>query len=209
MADRALLNELGQEWEALRGRLAAEDGGAQATRPRFPISPIALYAQLEEVLFSWRELREQPLAALQQRYVNGAWTLKDLLGHLASWAGEFRREVETAAAGGAFDYSIPYALSVMGPNEWNAQAAEEQRPRNLEAILGDFETETRRLQALVLDLPEGALYGPAAFPLAPTGDPAVPWRGNVAQIVLGKCQHDRHHLDQIWKWIERVSKEER
>lgn len=205
MADRALLNELGHEWEALRARLSAEAAPTlKGGGPRFPVGPLALYAQLEELLATWRELGDQPLEALQERYVNAAWTVKDLLGHLASWAAEFRREVETVAAGRAFDYAIPYALSVMGPNEWNARAAEEQGPRSLEMILEEFAVETRRLQDLVLELPESTLYSPASFPLAPTGDPAFPWKGNIALIVLGKCQHDRHHLDQIEKWLERV-----
>jgi hypothetical protein len=203
MADRTPLRELSQEWEALRGRLA-EESKADSSRPPFPVSPIALYAQLEEILFSWRELREVPLAGLQQRYVNGAWTLKDLLGHLASWAAEFRREVETVAAGGKFDYSIPFALSVMGPNEWNAAAAAAQRPKSLEDVLAEFESETRRLQDLVLGLSEETLYRPAAFPLAPTGDPDLPFKGNVAQIVLGKCEHDRYHLRWIQQWLERI-----
>ncbi|MFI5184974.1 MAG: DinB family protein [Vicinamibacteria bacterium] len=204
MADSPLLKELHQEWLALRERLAAEDSGPKAARGPFPVSPLALYAQLEELLFSWRELRTQPLEALQQRYVNGGWTLKDLLGHLASWAAEFRREVETVAAGGAFDYSIPYALSVMGPSEWNATAAETQRPKTLETVVAQFETETRRLQDLVLELSDEILYGPATFPLAPSGDPALPWKGNVAQIVLGKCEHDRYHLGWILKWLEQI-----
>jgi hypothetical protein len=204
MTDRILLGELGREWEALRGRLAKEDPKAVASRPRFPVSRMALYAQLEEVLFIWRELRDRPLAAHQRRYVNGAWTLKDLLGHLASWAAEFRREVETVIAGDEFGYSIPFALSVMGPNEWNAGAAEAQRPKGLESILAEFESETRRLQDVLLSLSEETLYRPAAFPLAPTGDPALPFKGNIAQIVLGKCEHDRYHLGMIQQWLRRL-----
>jgi len=205
MADRVLLTEMSREWDALRARLAAGrptapgDEGAQ-----FPVSPTALYAQLEEVLFSWRELGAGRLERAQGRYVNGAWTLKDLLGHLASWAAEFRREVETVAGGGSFDYAIPFALSVIGPNEWNARAAEARRPQTLGTIRAAFETETRRLQDLVLMLQPEVLYGPTDFPLAPTGDPNVRFRGNVAQIVLGKCEHDNYHLGQIRRWLERL-----
>lgn len=205
MPDRALLTEMSREWEALRARLATEERAApKEAGPPFPVSPTALYAQLEEVLYSWRDLGAGRLQRAQGRYVNGAWTLKDLLGHLASWATEFRREVETVAAGGSFDYAIPFALSVIGPNEWNARAAETRRPQTLGAIRAAFETETRRLQELVLELPPAVLYGPADFPLAPTGDPSVPFRGNVAQIVLGKCEHDSYHLGQIRRWLERL-----
>jgi Mycothiol maleylpyruvate isomerase N-terminal domain len=206
MADRVLLTEMTREWEALRARLASRDSAApaDAAGPRFPVSPTALHAQLEEVLFSWRELGARRLERAQGLYVNGAWTLKDLLGHLASWAAEFRREVETVAGGGRFDYAIPFALSVIGPNEWNARAAEERRPQTLAAIRNAFETETRRLQDLVLELPPQVLYGPADFPLAPTGDPNARFRGNVAQIVLGKCEHDNYHLEQIRRWLERL-----
>jgi uncharacterized damage-inducible protein DinB len=206
MPDRALLTEMTREWEALRSRLASRGPAARADAagPQFPVSPTALCAQLEEVLFSWRELGEGRLERAQGRYVNGAWTLKDLLGHLASWAAEFRREVETVATGGAFDYAIPFALSVIGPNEWNARAAEARRPQTLETIRAAFEAETRRLQDLVLELPPEVLYGPTDFPLAPTGDPNVRFRGNVAQIVLGKCEHDNYHLGQIRRWLERL-----
>jgi hypothetical protein len=212
MADRALVRELGREWESLRERLSAEarpPSLGAGGRPLFAVSPAALFAQLEEVLLAWRELREAPLEAYQDRYVNAAWTLKDLLGHLASWAGEFRRQVETVAEGRDFDYVIPYALSVIGPNEWNARAAEGQRPRRLAEVLDEFETETRRLQDLVLALPDTRLYAEAAFPAAPSGDPAARWRGNVAQLVLGKCEHDRYHLGPIRGWLAKVEQEER
>jgi Mycothiol maleylpyruvate isomerase N-terminal domain len=206
VADPVLLGEMNREWAALRARLAAAGPAAptDAAGPRFPVSPIALHAQLEEVIFSWRELGASRLDKAQRRYVNGGWTLKDLLGHLASWAAEFRREVETVATGGAFDYAIPFALSVIGPNEWNARAAEARRPQSLAAIRAAFETETRRLQDLVLELPPAVLYGLTDFPLAPTGDPNVRFRGNVAQIVLGKCEHDHYHLGQIRRWLERL-----
>ena len=209
MPDRALLNETNREWQALRARLGETEprSGSGAGGPRFPVSPTALYAQMEEVLLAWRELGDDRLERLEGRFVNGAWTLKDLLGHLASWAAEFRREVETVAAGGAFDYAIPFALSVLGPNEWNARAVEDQRPRSLRAIRSAFEAETRRLQDLVLAMPREVLYGPTDFPLAPTGDPRIPFRGNVAQIVFGKCEHDNHHLGQIRRWLERVESE--
>ena len=207
MAERALLKRLQRELAEAEGAAARElPGWRPKAGPPFPISALALFAQLEEMLALWSELRRQPLAGLAERYVTSSWTLKDMLGHLATWAAEFRREVETVAAGGSFDYVIPFALNVMGPNEWNERAARAQRPLPLAEILDQFERETRRLQDLVLTLPAPALYGEAELPLAPSGDPAQLWRGSIAQIVMGKCAHDLHHLGRIRDWMRRIAR---
>jgi uncharacterized damage-inducible protein DinB len=199
---------LAAEWRDLlreaAGRAAARPAWLAPDRPVLAARRLALFAQLEEVLWLWSELRAAPLDRLQGRFVTAAWTLKDLLGHLASWAAEFRREVEGMARGEAFDYAIPYALSVLGPNAWNAAAAERQRPASLEGILEQFIEETGRIQDLVLALAEERLYAPAASPLAPSGDPGASLEASIAQIVLGKCVHDRHHLGRIAVWLEHV-----
>lgn len=205
-ADRALLKTLTGEWAALEDRLADDlPSWRPAAGPALPVSPTALAAQLEEVLDAVAALRAR-VARHGRRFVNSGWTLKDLVGHLASWAAEFRHQVETVAGGGSFDYAIPFAMNVIGPNEWNAQAAERQRPVPMEELLAQFERETRRLQDLVLELPPPALYGEAAFPLAPSGDPRQPFRGSIAMIVLGKCSHDLYHLGQIGAFLGRLER---
>lgn len=209
MPERALTARIAAEWKALVRQSGAEAPSRPEWlvpgRPVFPARPMALYAQLEEVLALWAELRGAPhVARYADRFITSSWTLKDLLGHLASWAAEFRHEVETMARGGTFDYAIPYALSVMGPNEWNAVAAEGQRSASLVAILDQFEEETGRLQDLVLAVPEERLYAPAPSPMAPSGDPAATIQVGIAQIVLGKCMHDRYHLGRIAAWLEQV-----
>lgn len=213
MPERALAARLASEWEDLvrraRADVPARPEWLIPGRPVFPARPMALFAQLEEVLALWAELREQPLARHADRFATASWTLKDLLGHLASWAAEFRREVETMARGGAFDYAIPYALSVMGPNAWNAVAADGQRALSLAAVLDQFEEETGRLQDLVLAVPEERLFIPAPSPLAPSGDPAATIEASIAQIVLGKCIHDRYHLGRIADWLDQVRGSER
>jgi hypothetical protein len=207
VAERTLLKRLARELDEARDDAARDlPGWRPQAGPPFPVSALALFAQLEEVTALWRELREAPLAERAGRYVTSTWTLKDMLGHLATWAGEFRREVETVAAGGGFDYAIPFALNVMGPNEWNERHAQAQRPVPLDAVLDEFERETRRLQDLVLALPPAALYGEAEFPLAPTGDVSQLWRGNIAMIVMGKCSHDLHHLERIREWLRRLAR---
>lgn len=202
MADSAAVRQLLAEW-AEQAALLADDGAWRKARAPFPATPLALFAQLEEVLELWTQLRSEPLGELAGRYVNGAWTLKDLLGHLASWAHEFRREVETVTRGESFDYVIPGALSVMGPNEWNSRQAEVLRPVPLAEIFASFEDDTRWFQDQVLSLSEAALYGEARFPLSPSGDPAALFKGPIAFLVLGKCQHDLYHLGRIRELLER------
>ena len=213
MPETRLTARIAAEWKAL----LREAGPEARTRPEwlvpgrpvFPARPMALYAQLEEVLALWAELRRAPLARHADRFITSSWTLKDLLGHLATWAAEFRREVETMARGGAFDYAIPYALSVMGPNEWNEVEAERQRPVPLQTILARFGEETERLEDLVLAIPEAKLYAPTPSPMAPSGDPEATIQASIAQIVLGKCSHDRYHLARIGEWLAQVRRTER
>ncbi len=204
--DRALLRSLTAEWAGLEAQLARDlPAWRPAAGPPLPLSPTAIYAQLEDVLQAMAEMRPA-IERHADRFVTGAWTLKDLVGHLASWAAEFRQEVQTAAGGGSFDYVIPFALNVIGPNEWNARAALRQRPLPLADLLQQFERETRRLQDLVLELPPPALYGEATFPLAPSGDPGQLVRGSIAIIALGKCSHDLHHLGRIREFLGRLER---
>lgn len=204
MAEPTLLKQLAAEW-AEESRLLTDDTPAflHSGRPPFPATPLALYAQLEERLEAWRALQAHPLAELADRYATSAWTVKDMLGHLATWAAEFRRQLETVTRGESFDYTIPFALSVMGPNQWNNRQAEAQRAVPLEAILASFEADTRWIQDLVLALPEPALYGEVRLPLSPSGDPKALFTGSIAMIVLGKCQHDAHHIGRLAALLER------
>jgi hypothetical protein len=184
--------------------VARPDAGPPFRRggPPFPTTAPGLFAELEEVLLLWRELRAMPLRRHARRFVNAAWTLQDLLAHLASWAAEFRREVETAAAGREPDYAIPFALSIMGPNEWNEAEVESRRGLSLAEVLDQFETETRRLQDVVVALSPAQILRYATLPAAPSGDPAARMKGNVAILVSGKCRHDRYHIGMISRWLE-------
>lgn len=206
MARVSITEQLEREWQDMLASLPPE----RTNTPRWfrqgehvrAVSPTALFAELEDVCEVWREL--QATARLEDhadRFVNTAWTLKQLLAHLASWAREFRQEVEGAARGETFDYAIPFALSVVGPNEWNQVEVEKRAEKSLEALLEEFEQETRRLQDLVLELPEDSLAAETQFPLAPSGDPAALWRGSSAQIVLMKCLHDGYHIGHIQRWL--------
>jgi Mycothiol maleylpyruvate isomerase N-terminal domain len=198
--DRDLLIELGREWDTLGRRLHAE---APAFRggPPFPATGPGLFAELEEVLSLWRGLRRSGLARHRHLYVNGGWTLRDLVAHMASWAAEFRQQAETIAAGREFEYAIPFALSLIGPNQWNAEQVAARRDLSFREVLDQFEEETERLQDLVLTLPREVLLRPAALPLAPDGDPRTRFPGSIAVAASAKCRHDRHHLGQLQRWL--------
>lgn len=207
MPEPSVFRALVAEWQDV---VARPDAGPAFRRggPPFPTTAAGLFAELEEVLLLWRELRAIPLRRHARRFVNAAWTLQDLLAHLASWAAEFRREVETAAAGREPDYAIPFALSIMGPNEWNQAEVESRRGLSLAEVLDQFETETRRLQEVVLGLSPAQILRFTTLPAAPSGDPAERVKGNVAIVVSGKCTHDRYHIGMISRWLEGLERRE-
>lgn len=207
MAERDAVEKLlFDEWRALVDEAAVRPERSPLALPperRMPLSRTALLALLAEVRASWSGLRERVDPELGERFVNAAWTLKDLLAHLSSWAAEFRREVEGASRGESFDYAIPYAMAVIGPNAWNEEQVAARRDRDLEQIFEEFESETARLEELVIEMSERELYGPSTFPLAPSGDPSSRWRGPAAILISGKCLHDRYHIAQIKERLRR------
>lgn len=169
---------------------------------RMPMRREAIFAELEAVRTRWRAL-ESDIVRYSERYVNASWTLGDLVAHLAIWSREFRAAVENVARGDGFDAAIPFALTVQGPNAWNQEQLQARRGEPLEAHIEEMDRETARLQELLLELPDAVLYRPAGFPFAPSGDPNERFQAPPAVVILGKCQHDRHHLGQIEDRIRR------
>jgi hypothetical protein len=200
--------QLARDWRALLQRSSSGRGNPLDLSPerRLALSRLALYAQLEELREEFRALSELVDEELGGRFVNAGWTLKELLAHLASWAKEFRQQVETVSRHQRFDYSIPFAMSVRGPTEWNAVEVEKRRERSLPQIFDEYEQETGRLQELVLSMDEADLHRGQEFPAAPTGRPEGRWQGPSAVVVAGKCMHDRHHIAQIRGRLDRWRK---
>jgi hypothetical protein len=193
------------EWRSLLEAMHARERSPLDLPPerRVAVSRVALLADLEEVREEWRALRSLVDEEMGARFANAAWTLKDLLAHLASWAREFGSEIAIVARKETFDYAIPFAMSVLGPNQWNEREVQLRKTRTLEEIFSEFDEETLRLQDLVLEMEEPALYQPAPFPLAPSGNPQERMPVPPALLVSGKCLHDRHHFAQIRKLLER------
>jgi DNA-directed RNA polymerase specialized sigma24 family protein len=194
------------EWRSLLAATSAPKRSPTDFAPgrRIAVSRVALLAQLEEVREEWTSIKHLVDAETGARFANAGWTLKDLLAHLASWAREYGREIATVARKESFDYAIPFAMSTLGPNQWNELEVDARRDRSLEEIFREFDEETGRLQELVIEIEEPILYRPAPFPLAPSGNQKERLPLTPAFLVSGKCLHDRYHFAQIRKLLDRL-----
>lgn len=204
-SESRVLELLQADWQALTSAMPARPEATVLLLPpeqRQPLRPLALFSELEDVREMWQRMTAAPdLAQFAGRRINTRWSLKDLLGHLSYWAGEFEAEVRTAAEDRAFDYAIPGVLTEKGPTEWNEKEVVKRRDATLESIFAEYNRATEALQELVLALPEPKLFSERAFPYSPTGDPTEVWHGPTAMVAFFKCGHDRYHFAQIEKWL--------
>jgi hypothetical protein len=205
MIDMSVYSKLQDEWGLLTskdssGEMANLDWSFIHDQERVPRATI-LFAELEDTRELWRELLGMvELESYSDRFITPAWTIKDMVAHITSWASELRYQAETAAQGQTFDYAIPYALSIIGPNEWNQREVEKRRNLSLGDVLQELDVQSANLEDLVLDLPEADLQTERQFAMAPNGDPSTRWKGTISQIILLKCSHERYHLDRIRQW---------
>jgi hypothetical protein len=203
MAASDVLDAVRQEWQAFVARQAPPP---EPPRTTFRPSRAALFAELEGVRLEWAALAAEPRTpAARDTLVTPAWTMTHVVAHVASWAAEFRREAEAIARDEPFDYTILNVPTRQGPTEWNEREIGRRRGDALPALFDEIDRESERLIELVLTLPDDLLYGDRDMPYAPTGDPAVRWRGSLARVVQMKAFHDRHHLRRIRRELGRDS----
>jgi hypothetical protein len=168
-----------------------ESRGDRTTRPM-------IWAELEEVRQTFADLRAA-IASDRSRaetLATTTWTVKDLIAHLASWAVEFRRQVETVARGDAFDYVIEFTPRI-GPTAWNAREVARRRDQPIEASFDELDAATAGMQELALTLPHDVLFGMATVPQSNDGRPENRWRVRLADLMVMKCWHDRYHLERL------------
>jgi len=196
-----MLERITQEWQAL----ARDFERDAASNPQWflrerggvRIRPTVVFAELEDTLANWQELRASAwVGEAQDQLITSEWTLKNLLAHVASWETEFVNQIQTALRRAEFDYTIVFSPKV-GPKEWNDEQVGRRREHTLDEIFDEIESGTRRLQDLALELPQDIFSTPRAFPIAFDSDPRTPWILSAAQMMLTKCMHDRHHLARI------------
>ena len=172
-----------------------EARGNRITRPM-------LWAELEDVRLAFAELH----AALDEEskadvLATTLWSVKDVVAHLASWATEFTRQIETVAARAAFDYLITFTPRV-GPTEWNARELDRRRAMSLDDRFRELDAATARIQELALSLSDEVLFTAAELPQTPDGRPENRWRTRLADLMLMKCWHDRYHLERVTQVLD-------
>jgi hypothetical protein len=208
MAEIDVDERLAAEWGELLTEIAAETAAAPVDVRRSRPGPEALFAELEETRGAWADLLASAAVANSlDRLATAQWRLRDFLAHLASWAREFRREVEAAVEGAAPDYEIAFDPGA-GPGEWNREQVAARRDTLLGQVASEFEGETVRLQDLVLGLEREDLLAEARFALVSTAAGRPPLLRSIAEAVQAKCAHDRHHLDGIRRRLEEWAAEE-
>ena len=169
-------------------------------KPSIRLRPATLWIQLEDLLLQWRELwTSEWFAANQAQMVTSEWTLKDVIAHVASWAGELRTQGEILAGGAAVGYQILFD-EIGGPRSWNAEKVEMRRSRSLEELIGEIERETVRLQDVLYEVDLPALSTERPIGIARAASPEQPFIRSIAGLVDMRCFHDRHHMNRIIQW---------
>ena len=193
-------------YRALSLDWAALETAASAHLPRLPRAWLAgplrapmLFAELEEDRLAWDELRHaRGIDADAGRLITSQWTLRDLLSHVCSWTSEFCFQAEAVASGRRLDYEIVFHPGI-GPTEWNHARVTERRGQSLQQIFEEIDSDTRRLEELVLSIPATRLNARTDFACV-IGPERRPLIRSLADLVLARCFHDRHHLSRIGVW---------
>ena len=123
-----------------------------------------------------------PRAELVEPGVIGAWSIKDIIMHVATWEAESLAHLPTVLAGGRPPrYSALYG----GINAFNALATERNRNVSVAAAFKHRDETHRRLVDFVRTIPEAQI----------TTETTVRRR-----LRLDTWSHYRTHTEAIWKW---------
>ena len=125
-------------------------------------------------------------ADLEMRvYTDTDWSIRDILGHIATWDREVTKSLRAYLEGG--EYIIPD----LGEDEtdFNQRAVMEQRELSNEQLLAEWVQARDEFRAAI-----------GAIPLERyPGDLAYPWgeRGDITKLVDYMLEHDVEHRDEI------------
>jgi hypothetical protein len=142
----------------------------------------ASYSALEELLAS---LSEEQMTTAD---VNGAWSVKDNLAHLAAWQ---RHEIERQEAI-RDGIEPPDRWAGMSEDESNEQVYQQNKARPLAEVLAEFRSNHQKLLALIEAMTDEDLNKPVAWM-----DGRLPWT-----LIAGNgYEHYQEHSGIIQRWL--------
>jgi len=152
-------------------------------------------ADLQQRMSQERAALEAALAGLSdarmlEAGVVGAWSIKDLLGHMAFWAQEAAKNTELVKAGRQGQIVRPDTSKAI--DRWNAREQRLRAGRSLAEVRYELEESHQRALAALADLPEERLS------LSLDG-------GTFLELyALDTYDHYREHTDDILAWRKRL-----
>jgi hypothetical protein len=121
--------------------------------------------------------------------VEGVWTIKDILGHLASWENACLVPLTGFAEGGLF-----LADTVKDVDAWNGGQAALKFETPLSTIIEEWETVRKHLETTLSHLSTEQLGQQLNFPWGE--------QGNGLELLNGLLWHEEEHMKSIKAWLE-------
>jgi hypothetical protein len=122
--------------------------------------------------------------------VEGIWTVKDVLGHIAAWENSLLEPLSAFVDGGLFQ-----AEEIPDHNAWNAEQAARCSPRSVSKILEEMETTRQELLKTAEKLSKGQWN--QSF-RAPWGD-----QNTLIEMISGLAWHEEEHTKSILEKFKR------
>ena len=151
------------------------------------------YAALEAILTPLNE--DQVTTA----GVNGDWSIKDILAHIATWQRILVERLQAANRGEKPTTLLDPYVNEAEIDRLNAQFYEESKGRPFAQVLADFRTSYRQIVEIVQTISDEELNDPQRFAWM-RGEPL--WR-----VIPGDTYaHYSEHIGSIQEWLARTRK---
>lgn len=145
---------------------------------------------LEEINEAWRELENVldrvPPARMEEAGVVEDWSIKDLIGHVATWENDARTRIIDYLGRG--DKSVLHWQDV---DAFNARTSAEKKSIPLPEILADAREIHGTFSQLVESMDEEALNVPEVE----------------KRVRVDSFDHYREHAQHIRDWLEKIEKD--
>jgi uncharacterized protein (TIGR03083 family) len=141
---------------------------------------------------AWNELNELlsgiSASQMEEPGVTGDWSVKDLLGHMAFWAGKAAGDLAKATEGRASDIETPGSAETA--DVWNQREAAARKGRPLLDLQAELESAHRATTQALAGIPPEALD--------------IEVQGWTVFVRLGgdTWMHYRNHAQEIRAWLQ-------